>query len=150
MADPESRLRGAGLRVTPQRLAVLAVLDRAGRENAHLLVAEVIERSREILGRVSPQTVYACLEALVEGGLARRVALPGSAARFESWTGAGHEHLACRRCARLVNVVAMEPADTGERPAHGPAPSDERRGFRIDYTDVMHVGLCERCRGPRR
>ncbi len=143
MADLESRLRGAGVRVTPQRLAVMAVLDRAGQEGAHLLATEVTERSREILGRVSPQTVYDCLDALVDAGLARRVALPGVPVRFESLSTGEHEHLACSRCERLVNIVGTA----------APAPDPDvvgRHGFTVAHTDVVHVGLCDRCQHDRR
>lgn len=142
MADLESRLRAAGVRVTPQRLAVLSVLDRAGQEDAHLLAVEVTERSREILGRVSPQTVYDCLDALVEAGLARRVALPGVPVRFESLSTGEHEHLACSRCERLVNIVGTA--------APSPAPDVVgRHAFTVAHTDVVHVGLCHRCRHDR-
>lgn len=142
MSAPESRLRDAGVRVTPHRLAVMAVLDRAGREGAHLLAVEVTERSREILGRVSPQTVYDCLDALVEAGLARRVALPGVPVRFESLSTGEHEHLACSRCERLVNIVGTA----------APAPDPDvtaRHGFIVAHTDVVHVGLCHRCQRHR-
>jgi len=47
--DAEVLLRSCGLRVTQPRLAVAAVLERARVEEAHLTVAEVVERSREIL-----------------------------------------------------------------------------------------------------
>lgn len=138
MGDPEARLRAAQLRVTAQRLAVMAVLDRARTEGAHLLALEVAERSREILGRVSTQTVYDCLDALTSAGLVRRVALPEGPVRYEAATGAEHHHLVCRSCGRIVNL----PATTG----HLPGEVAARSGFEIGYAETVHVGLCRTCR----
>ncbi|HWJ65596.1 MAG TPA: Fur family transcriptional regulator [Nocardioides sp.] len=138
MTDGESRLRGAGLRVTPQRLAVLAVLERARTEGAHLLATEVAERSREIVARISQQTVYACLEALTDAGLVRRVAVLEGPVRFESATGPDHQHLICSRCGRIINLPT-----TIEPPAHELA---ERCGFEVGYAETVHVGVCRRCR----
>ncbi len=139
MGDGESRLRAAHLRVTSQRLAVMAVLDRAREEGAHLDATEVAGRSREILGRVSTQTVYDCLDALTAAGLVRRVALPEGPVRFEAATGAAHDHLVCRACGRIVNLPAVS----------GAAPPElvERTGFEVGYAETVHVGLCRACRG---
>lgn len=142
MGDVEARLRDAGVRVTPQRLAVTAVLDRARRGGEHLLVTEIVERCREVLTHVSPQTVYDCVEALTNAGIARRVGLPGSPARYESTLGGDHDHLVCVRCGRLVNVpVGAEGADGTDR-----ADLADRRGFAVLRTDVVHAGLCANCR----
>ncbi|HWJ09461.1 MAG TPA: Fur family transcriptional regulator [Nocardioides sp.] len=138
MATGEARLRAVGVRVTPQRLAVLAVLDRARREGAHLLATEVTERSREILGRVSTQTVYDCLDALVSAGLVRRVALPDGPVRFESSSGPDHHHLVCSRCGRIRNVPGAPAAPNPELV--------ERCGFDVGYAETVHVGLCRTCR----
>lgn len=138
MGDPEARLRAVRLRVTAQRLAVMAVLDRARAEGAHLLALEVAERSREILGRVSTQTVYDCLDALTAAGLVRRVALPEGPVRYEAATGPAHDHLVCRACGHIVNLPV----------ASGPPPDAlaERSGFEIGYVETVHVGLCRTCR----
>lgn len=138
MTEAESRLRSAGVRVTPQRLAVLAVLDRARAEGAHLLATEVAERSREILGRVATQTVYDCLDALVAAGLVRRVALPEGPVRFESTSGPDHHHLFCAACGRIINLPGAQPS------AHPDLV--ERSGFAVGYGEAVHVGRCRDCR----
>lgn len=141
MTRAEVRLRAAGIRVTDQRLAVLTVLDRARREGAHLLATEVTERSREILGQVSPQTVYDCLDALAAAHLVRRVALPEGPVRFESTAGPDHHHLVCSSCGQILNVPGTPPS------AHRDLV--ERSGFDVRYAETVHVGLCRDCRGPR-
>jgi Fur family transcriptional regulator, stress-responsive regulator len=136
--DAERRLRGAGLRVTGPRLAVLAVLDRAADEGAHLPVAEVAARCREILGRVSTQAVYDCLDALVEAGVVRRVELPGSPARFETRTGDNHHHLVCSSCGEVSNVDCA----TGAAPCLTPS---DAQGYRVAEAEVVYWGVCRAC-----
>ncbi|HWI43278.1 MAG TPA: Fur family transcriptional regulator [Nocardioides sp.] len=138
MLDAERRLREAGLRVTRPRLAVLAVLDHAGDEDRHLTVVEVVQRSREILGKVSLQGVYDCLEALVAAGMVRRVELPGSPARFETRVGDNHHHLVCRRCGATAHVDCA----TGAAPCLTPSDS---HGFAVDEAEVVYWGLCRTC-----
>ncbi|MDZ5621415.1 Fur family transcriptional regulator [Nocardioides bizhenqiangii] len=126
------------MRVTQPRLAVAAVLERARAEEEHLTVAEVVERSREIVGRLSPQTVYDCLLAMTAAGAVRRVDLPGSPARFESRVGDGHHHHVCQRCGTVHNVACAVPAPDCLEP-------DVPPGTTIDNTEVVYWGVCADC-----
>jgi Fe2+ or Zn2+ uptake regulation protein len=137
--DPEILLRSHGLRVTQPRLAVAAVLARARAADEHLTVLEVAERCREILGRVSRQTVYDCLEAMTAAGAVDRVDLPGSPALFESRTGNGHHHHVCRECGALHNVECAVPAPDCLEP-------ELPTGTTVDLTEVVYWGLCASCR----
>lgn len=116
----------------------MAVLEHARTESEHLTVAEVVERCREILGSVSPQTVYDCVLAMTDAGLVRRVDFPGSPARFETRVGDGHHHHVCRRCGAVHNVSRAAPA------AHRLAP-DVPPGTTIDRTEVVYWGVCAAC-----
>lgn len=140
LGDPEALLRSHGLRVTRPRLAVIAVLLRARAEEAHLTVAEVAELSREILGRVSPQTVYDCLEAMTVAGLVDRVDIPGSPALFEVRTGGTHQHLVCRHCGAVRNVPDAAAALPDPRPELAP-------GSPVDHIDIVYWGDCAACAG---
>lgn len=133
------RLRGAGLRVTQPRLAVVSVLDAAGDAREHLLVSEIVERSRARLGELSTQAVYDCLEALTRVGIVRRVETAGSPARYESRASDNHHHLACRDCGTVVDVdcaVGAAPCLT---------PSDDH-DFEVDEAEVVFWGRCPSCR----
>jgi Fur family transcriptional regulator, stress-responsive regulator len=138
--EPEVVLRSYGLRVTQPRLAVAAVLARARNEEEHLTVAEVVERCREIHAKVSPQTVYDCLEVMTAAGAVRRVDLPGSPARFEARVGDGHHHHVCQRCGAVHNIAVARPGP------HDVAP-DVPTGTRIDRTEVVYWGTCADCAG---
>ena len=73
-------LRGAALRVTRPRVAVLnAVYD-----HPHADTDAIIGAVRADLSDVSTQTVYDVLRALSTAGLVRRIEPAGSVARYES------------------------------------------------------------------
>ena len=131
----EERLRGAGLRVTAPRLAVLAALDGS---DDHPRVDQLIERVRATGVGISTQAAYDVCDALHRAALARRIELPGQAARFEARVGDNHHHLVCRACGLTVDVDCA----TGAAPcldAAGP------HGFRVDEAEVTYWGLCPDC-----
>ena len=76
-------LRGAALRVTGPRVAVL----RALHDHPHADTDSVIGVVREDLGVVSHQAVYDVLRALTAAGLVRRIQPAGSVARYEVRVG---------------------------------------------------------------
>jgi Fur family ferric uptake transcriptional regulator len=132
--DREAALRGAGLRVTGPRLAVLDVLA----EHPHATADAVAEQVRARLGTVSKQAIYDVLAAFVTAGLVRRIEPAGSPARFETRTADNHHHLVCRVCGRVADVDCV----TGTRPCL--EPSDDA-GFVIEEAEVVFWGVCRSC-----
>src|SRR5829696_8926581 len=133
--DIEGRLRGAGLRVTAPRVAVLRVLSEA---QDHPRVDQVIERVRAGGLSISTQGAYDVCEALRERGLARRISLAGGPARYEAPASDNHHHLVCRACGLTVDVDCV----TGAAPCMD-APGAQ--GFAIDEAEVTFWGLCPDC-----
>ncbi len=134
----EHDLRAAGLRVTKQRLSVLAAIRERPHADADTLIAVV----REELGSVSTQAVYDVLHALEDVGLVRRVEPAGSPARYDPRVGDNHHHLVCRACGAVADVDC----------AIGAAPcltASESRGFVIDEAEITYWGLCAPCHGSR-
>jgi Fur family ferric uptake transcriptional regulator len=127
-------LRGAALRVTRPRLAVLsAVYDRP-----HADTDSIIGAVRADLGDVSHQAVYDVLRALTSAGLVRRIQPSGSVARYESRIGDNHHHVVCRSC----GVIADVDCAVGSTPCLTAA---DDRGFEIDEAEVVYWGLCPDC-----
>src|ERR1035438_5930421 len=85
-------LRGAGLRVTAARVALLETV----RDGDHLGVEAIASGVRDRVGHVSLQAVYEALHALTAVGLLRRIEPAGSPARFEGRVGDNHHHVGCR------------------------------------------------------
>ena len=134
--DYEQMLRGADLRVTRPRLAVLtAVYD-----HPHADTHSLIEAVRDELGEVSPQAVYDVLRALTVANLVRRIEPAGSVARYESRVGDNHHHIICRGCGAIADVDCA----VGETPC---LTASDAHGFTIDEAEVIYWGLCPECAG---
>lgn len=131
------RLRGAGLRVTQPRLAVLHVLH----AEPHIAADQVVDRVRASIGTVSVQAVYDSLNTLTDHTILRRFEPAGSAMRFEISTADNHHHLVCRGCAQVTDV----PCAVGSIPCAVPA---DPQGFIVDEAEVTYWGLCARCAAP--
>ncbi|MFJ4031098.1 Fur family transcriptional regulator [Streptomyces griseoluteus] len=129
-----AELRGAGLRVTAARVALLETV-RAG---DHLAAEAIAAQVRERVGHISVQAVYEALHALTAAGLIRRIEPAGSAARFEGRVGDNHHHAVCRSCGAVADVDC----------AVGHAPcltASDDRGFVIDEAEVVYWGVCSDC-----
>jgi Fur family transcriptional regulator, stress-responsive regulator len=127
-------LRGAALRVTRPRVAVLSAVH----EHPHADTTAIISAVRDDLADVSHQAVYDVLRALTAAGLVRCIEPPGSVARYEARVGDNHHHIVCRLCGAIADVdcaVGTAPCLT---------PSDDH-GFTIDEAEVVYRGLCPDC-----
>jgi Fur family ferric uptake transcriptional regulator len=133
-AELEGLLRGADLRVTRPRVAVL----HAVHADPHADANAIIDAVREDLGEVSVQAVYDVLHALAEAGLVRRIQPSGSTARYESRTDDNHHHVVCRSCGAIADVDCA----TGSTPCLTAA---EDHGFEIDEAEVVYWGRCPDC-----
>ena len=131
-------LRGAGLRVTAARVALLETLG----DDHHLGVEAITAGVRERVGHVSPQAVYEALHALTAAGLVRRIEPAGSPALFERRVGDNHHHLVCRSCGAVTDVDCV----IGEAPC---LTASDTHGFLIDEAEVTFWGLCPDCSAAR-
>ena len=133
-ADLERLLRGAGLRVTRPRVAVLSAVH----ARAHADTDSIIGVVRGDLGEVSHQAVYDVLRALTTSGLVRRIQPTGSVARYEARVGDNHHHVVCRSCGAIADVDCA----VGETPC---LIASDDHGYAIDEAEVVYWGTCPAC-----
>lgn len=136
--DYPQMLRGAELRVTRPRVAVLGAVH----AHPHADTESIIGAVREDLPEVSHQAVYDSLHTLTAAGLVRRIQPAGSVARYEARIGDNHHHLVCRSCGTVADVDC----------AVGAAPclhASDDHGFTIDEAEVVFWGLCPACSPTR-
>ncbi|MGZ4184822.1 MAG: Fur family transcriptional regulator [Solirubrobacteraceae bacterium] len=129
-----ARLRGAGLRATAPRVAVLAEVAADG----HLTVDQIATGARRRLGAISTQAVYDALGALTGVGLVRRIEPAGSPTRYETRVGDNHHHVVCRSCGAIADVDCA----VGDPPCLSPSDAG---GFEIDEAEVIFWGTCPLC-----
>ncbi|MFF4685236.1 Fur family transcriptional regulator [Streptomyces sp. NPDC001307] len=127
-------LRGAGLRVTAARVALLETV-RAG---DHLGVEAIASGVRNRVGHISLQAVYEALHALTAAGLVRRIEPAGHPARYEGRVGDNHHHIVCRSCGAVADVDCA----VGDAPC---LTASDDRGFAIDEAEVVYWGVCPDC-----
>jgi Fur family ferric uptake transcriptional regulator len=133
-SDFERLLRGAALRVTRPRLAVLSVVH----AHPHADTDSIIAAVRRDSPTVSHQAVYDVLRALTSAGLVRRIQPSGSVARYESRVGDNHHHVVCRSCGTIADVDCA----VGETPC---LTASDDQGFSIEEAEVTYWGACREC-----
>jgi Fe2+ or Zn2+ uptake regulation protein len=130
----ERMLRGADLRVTRPRIAVLSAVY----ANPHADTDSIIGFARADVREVSHQAVYDVLRVLTTAGLVRRIQPAGSVARYESRVGDNHHHVVCRSC----GVIADVDCAVGDTPC---LTASDGRGFAINEAEVVYWGECPDC-----
>lgn len=128
-----ARLRGAGQRVTAQRLVMLEAL----RPGEHLSADEVFARVEPQLPGVCRSTVYRTLELFRDLGLVSETDLGGGVRQFEPIDGR-HHHLVCRACGDQLALddIVIEPLRQAIR---------QRHGFVAEIDHLAVFGLCAYC-----
>jgi len=133
-------LRGAGLRRTPVRLAVL---DAVISSRAPLGAPDVIRRLADGTDAV---TVYRTLNTLAEHRLVHRVRGEDGAWRYAA-TGAGqrqheehpHAHFVCDSCGGVECLDRVPVPDDLVR------PKDLGRRYDVTYAELVVHGVCPKC-----
>ena len=133
-AELQQLLRGAALRVTRPRLAVLYAVH----AQPHADTDSISRAARRDLPEVSHQAVYDVLRALTDTGLVRRIQPSGSVARYEARVGDNHHHVVCRSCGTIADVDCA----VGEAPC---LTMSDGHGFSIDEAEVIYWGRCPDC-----
>jgi Fur family ferric uptake transcriptional regulator len=133
-SDAVELLRGQGMRMTPQRLAIV---DEIMSTSGYIVPMTVIERVQARIPGVSPSTVYRTLERLEQVGVLAHVHL-GSSVGYHRLDEAQHAHLTCSRCG-----ADLELPRSSLRSLERLIERDH--GFRPDFTHYAIAGLCAAC-----
>ena len=133
--DAIELLRSQGMRMTPQRVAIVTeIMTTPG----YVTPTEVIERVKARIPGVSPSTVYRTLERLEELGVLAHVHLEGGTG-YHRLEEPRHAHLTCARCGRDRELSPQVLAQLSEL-------VEQSEGFRPDFTHYAIWGVCADCR----
>jgi Fe2+ or Zn2+ uptake regulation protein len=134
-------LKRAGLKLTPQRMAIVRLF---ATDESHPTAQDLFEKLRPAFPTMSFATVYNTLDALAKAGLAGLVRIPGKrgdAARFDPNTTA-HHHAVCDGCGAVLDIAAGTLSPT-------PGAVDKLRraapGFQVRSVERTYRGLCAAC-----
>ena len=130
-------LRKEGLKITPQRIAVLkeVIKDKGHRECEDIFLA--IKRSKTYVSRA---TVYRTLDILVQNQFIRKLNLGDGRARYENKINSlHHDHLICVICNKIIEFVDQDIEMLQEKIA---------KKYQFSLTRHVHqlFGICKECR----
>ena len=133
--DVVELLRQRGLRMTPQRRAIVAEIMKT---QGHISPTALARNVQADMPGVNASTIYRTLALLEEAGVLAHAHLEGGA-EYHRTEDAGHVHLACSRCGTkddlsLEEAVALQHL------------IERHHGFAPDLTHFAISGLCAGCR----
>jgi Fe2+ or Zn2+ uptake regulation protein len=131
-------LRQRGNRLTPQRRAIVRIVQEQG---GHLGADEIYYMARKEVPRLSLSTVYRTLELLKDLDLVSELHLAGSRYRYEAQSGE-HQHLVCVNCGKVIEFECGHWTEMHRQLA-------DQHGFRITGSRVELFGCCEECSKAR-
>lgn len=130
-----ARLRGAGLRLTPQRLAIYAALVDT---KHHPSAQQLHEQLQGRLPSLSPATVYNTLQALVEQGLVHEIGDAGDGVVHYDADLEPHLNLICTRCHRIDDFQLEAIANAEHTVA-------SESGYQVQGARLVYYGICPSC-----
>ena len=122
-------------RNTRQRTIIIEELCRVPN---HPTAAELYERVRERLPRISLGTVYRNLELLARGAVIGKLEHAGSETRFDG-TSHPHYHIRCAECGRVDDMHEVGTGLVADR-------FESDNGYLVAGHRLEFVGTCPRCR----
>ena len=139
-----AELRAHSERLTRVRQAVIEVLDGT---DEHLSADEIAGRAEVLAPGLHRASVYRALATLGELGLVTHTHLGGSAAVYHlqidrpetAGEAAGHAHLQCTRCSRVIDIPVATLQPLAEA-------VEEDLGFALEPRHTALLGVCADCR----
>lgn len=138
MTEATALARMAGLRPTPQRVAIIRALEGKDRPVTAQTLHQEVRSGPSTPGLA---TVYRTLRALADAGVAESFAAGEAEQAYKLCDIEHHHHLICDSCGQVVSIPSCEVE--GWASAVG-----RRRGFAVTGHRADVYGLCARCR-PR-
>ncbi len=122
-----------GLKLTPQRLAILGYLEGNTR---HPSAEEIYAAVSKKFPTMSFATVYNTLDALKKKGEVRELTIDAGKKRFDPDTSP-HHHLICVKCRGIADIFTDYEL---------PLSEGEKAGFEIIGSHIEFYGVCPKCR----
>lgn len=142
-SDHVTRLRGASIKVTRIRIAILELV---AAQRRHMTADEITAALKQSGVPADRVTVYRNLDRMIHEGLLVATCQPGKAMRVGACTkpdAAHHHHIVCERCGRVEETEGCPVHDAWdelERQVRGAT------GFTMTGHIIQYLGICPACR----
>jgi len=127
------RYKALGLKLTPQRMAILNYLDG---NKEHPSAETIYKALKKRFPTMSFATVYNTLENLKKIGYLVELNLDPQKKHFDPDTKP-HHHFICEKCNKIFDIYHEIPL---------PISKIEEEGFQIKKTHIQFFGTCPKCK----
>ncbi len=131
--NSQKKSLGAGIKRTPQRLAILDYLDG---NTAHPSAEEIYRAVSKKYQSMSFATVYNTLKTLTQSGTVQELSIDPDRKRYDPDTS-HHHHLICLACRKIADMPGEIAVDV---------PKGIARDFMVTGSHVEFYGYCAACR----
>ncbi|BDY12387.1 Fur family transcriptional regulator [Hydrogenimonas cancrithermarum] len=125
------------LKVTPQRLKIISMLEKHGHINIEDLYQEMLKE----FPSVSLATIYKNINQMIENGLIQEVKLPQAKSVYELIKDP-HLHMVCDRCHKVEDIVIGVEKIIEE--------AENLSGYKIEESFITLRGICPECQAKSR
>ena len=129
------KMREEGLKLTPQRLAVIEVL--IDKTLLHPSADLIYHDARKKVKSLSLSTVYSILNEFFKHGIIKMLEFDKMENRYEA-NMTEHINLICKGCKKIMDYKLPFRVDTNE--------VLKRSGFRVTDSRFEYYGYCEECK----
>lgn len=139
LQEAVDKLKSSGIRITPQRHAVLEFLLNA---ETHPTADDIYKALEGKFPNMSVATVYNNLRVFREIGLVRELTYGDSSSRFDCNTSK-HYHIICESCGKIVDFH-YPSLDEVESLA------EQITGFDVSHHRMEVYGVCQECKEEKK
>jgi Fur family peroxide stress response transcriptional regulator len=136
MEKGTQKYRHSGLKLTPQRLAILQYLEN---NKDHPSADDIYKAVSKKFPTMSLATVYNTLETLKQRGLVKELTMDPYKMRFDPQPSP-HHHLICMDCRKIIDIHAKFKISL---------PRVEGVGFEIIGNHIEFYGRCPNCKNRK-
>ena len=128
----ELLLREHQLKVTPQRLGILSLMQKAG----HLDVEELFTLIKKQFSSISLATLYKNINAMMESKLLSEIKVPKHKTKYEIAKDP-HIHLVCQKCNEFIDLDINIDTLVDE--------ASTKSHYQLLDSSIVLCGLCQKC-----
>jgi Fur family peroxide stress response transcriptional regulator len=129
----EHLLKQHQLKATPQRIAIVGLMQRAG----HISIDDLYCAIREKFASISLATLYKNIHSMMDVNLIREVKVAGCKTKYEI-EKASHAHVMCKKCGELKDI-ALDPSSLLQNGGF------DITGYQADDVSIVISGICPDC-----
>ncbi len=126
-------LKTNNIKVTPQRIAIIELMDQYG----HISVRDIFAKIKANFPTLSLATVYKNINAMLESNFIKELKIVGHDSKYEL-VKEDHSHMICNECGKVEDIdLETKTLITDAK---------KISNYSIDESNIQLFGICPECR----